>query len=360
MATPLPETIAQTIEDFLSIAGARSANTEHVYRTALDHFRVFLADVAGIPDTSPTTLLTPDLARRFAVWLGRVYRQEDGQVLGERSRALYLIPLGRFYRHLVAARLADIDMADYVNLRDDLAGMASAQPGPIEKKLPADEMIAALIEAARQAPRLPDLKADGSNANQRRRLLHAWRRNLALVLALSSSGMRAGEVVALRRGDLEYELHGAWVQGKGGKERFARFSDEAWAAIITYLHERDDGDPAKTSGAGGEAPQVTLPVFTRHDKGGDRAHKPLTIKTVERAIGEMAERAGIAERFNLTPHSLRHYFATRFLRETGDLALTQDALGHADPRTTRVYAKTTREDLVEAHRRIFDRKRGGQ
>jgi integrase len=68
----------------------------------------------------------------------------------------------------------------------------------------------------------------------------------------------------------------------------------------------------------------------------------------------LAKEVGVLERFNLTPHSFRHYFATRFLRHTSDLALTQDALGHANPGTTRVYAKTSKTQHIQAHQSLFD------
>jgi site-specific recombinase XerD len=74
---------------------------------------------------------------------------------------------------------------------------------------------------------------------------------------------------------------------------------------------------------------------------------------VQSTFVDLASQAGILERFHLTPHTLRHYFATEFLSETGDLALTQYALGHASPATTRIYAKTKREDYRRAHRQIF-------
>ncbi|MCG3211820.1 MAG: Tyrosine recombinase XerC [Anaerolineae bacterium] len=74
---------------------------------------------------------------------------------------------------------------------------------------------------------------------------------------------------------------------------------------------------------------------------------------MRRLFFELATQAGISDKFQLTPHTLRHFFATTFLRETGDLALTQDALGHADPRTTRIYASTDVAHLVDAHKRLF-------
>jgi integrase len=71
-------------------------------------------------------------------------------------------------------------------------------------------------------------------------------------------------------------------------------------------------------------------------------------------ITDLANDAGVLERFNLTPHSFRHWFATRFLRHTRNLALTQDVMGHASPQTTRIYAKTTKEDHIAAHESLFD------
>ncbi|HIQ04557.1 MAG TPA: site-specific integrase [Anaerolineae bacterium] len=59
----------------------------------------------------------------------------------------------------------------------------------------------------------------------------------------------------------------------------------------------------------------------------------------------------------MTPHSLRHFFATEFLSQTGDLALTQYALGHASPATTRIYAQTKREDYRRVHRHVFGSRR---
>ena len=80
---------------------------------------------------------------------------------------------------------------------------------------------------------------------------------------------------------------------------------------------------------------------------------PLTTRGVQQIFMQLSVRAGIIEKFQLTPHTLRHFFATEFLSETGDLALTQYALGHASPTTTRIYAQTKREDYRRAHREVF-------
>jgi site-specific recombinase XerD len=334
--------IAGSIEAFLRLAGARSEHTARTYRAALGHFLAFLATQEITPDCAVADL-TLDHARDFAAWLCQ-YRDEHDQPLRENSLALYLIALGRFLRYLIVGkRLPAVDMADYEALRDDLRTVASRQAEPLEKRLPEQAIVDALVEEARRPPTLSDEMPEG----RRRRLTLAWRRDLAIVLALQSSGMRVGELVALRRGDLEHAKHGAYVAGKGKKKRFVRFSGETWAALTAYLRERSDGE----AGAG----LASYPLFCRHDRRAGDRRLAMTTRSVRRIVEGLADRAGIAERFHMTPHKLRHYFATRFLRETGDLALTQDALGHSSPATTRVYAQTSQGALIAAHKKIFDR-----
>jgi integrase len=116
----------------------------------------------------------------------------------------------------------------------------------------------------------------------------------------------------------------------------------------SYLTGRQDGETGQPLGE--------MPVFCRHDKGAGDKRRALTTRSVERSIHLLAIRAGIIERFHMTPHKLRHFFATKLLRETGDLAMTQEFLGHASPVTTRVYAQPSKGDMLKAHRRAFRRK----
>jgi site-specific recombinase XerD len=136
---------------------------------------------------------------------------------------------------------------------------------------------------------------------------------------------------------------------KGKKEREVLFSEDAWAALQTYLLARQDSVQARSL--------ASLPVFSRHDRGAGARILHLSTDTVEQIFVDLSGRAGILERFHLTPHTLRHFFATEFLSETGDLALTQYALGHSSPNTTRIYAQTKREDYRLAHQHVFGRRR---
>jgi site-specific recombinase XerD len=235
--------------------------------------------------------------------------------------------------------------SDYAALNAEMSKETRFKAPPIEKRLPPDETMQAILEAVAAPP--DALNREDLSASQRHRLNLIWLRNKALVLCLYSTGMRVGELVGLRRNDLDYADHGAWVHGKGDKTRFVRFSKQAWGALMTYLEARQD---QAVSGVLSDKP-----LLCRHDRAaGDRRRLPLSTLSVERIITRLATQAGVLERFNLTPHSFRHYFATQFLGHTGDLALTQDALGHADPSTTRIYAKTSKAQHIRAHQSLFD------
>ena len=183
-----------------------------------------------------------------------------------------------------------------------------------------------------------------SGSRSRQKLIRL--RNIAIIEALLSSGMPVSELVRLERGNLLYNVRGVSVKyAKGKKEREVLFSDSAWKAIQIYLRARQDRPQPRAL--------ADLPVFSRHDRRAGSRVLPLSTRSVQNILFELAARAGILERFHLTPHSLRHFFATEFLSETGTLAPTQYALGHASPNTTRIYAQTKREDYRRAHRKVF-------
>jgi site-specific recombinase XerD len=98
-----------------------------------------------------------------------------------------------------------------------------------------------------------------------------------------------------------------------------------------------------------------LPVFARHDKKAGSKVLPLSTQSVQNTIRRLAERAGLGAK-GITPHALRHYFATRIYQTTHDLAVTQTALGHASPNTTRIYAKLEDNAVRNAHRDAFEPK----
>ena len=346
--TSQPTTIQREVQRFLDQRGARSLHTARTYRTGLAHFEHYLAQ-RGISTGESPALLTRGVALDFIPWLAQLRFTPDSslpeQPLSMRSRQLYVRAVSGLYRQLALEGTISLSYGDYAALNAEMNKQTRFRMPPIEKRLPSDEVIHAVLEAVRQRPTA--LRRDDLLERQQQRLSLIWLRDQAIVSSLYSTGMRVGELVNLRRKDLDHRDQGAWVHGKGGRTRFVRFSSGAWHELMAYLEVRRD------SALGGSP--TDKPLFCRHDRAaGDRRRLPLSTYSVERIIARLARDSGVLERFDLTPHSFRHYFATRFLGHTGDLALTQDVLGHADPGTTRIYAKTTKAQHIRAHQQLFD------
>jgi len=139
-------------------------------------------------------------------------------------------------------------------------------------------------------------------------------RNKAIMELLVSSGMRIGELHRLNRKDLDMNNRQIRVLGKGGKERLVFFGQIAKYCLIHYFNSRTDDNPA---------------LFV--NRYGDR----LSIRSIEMQIKSAAEKAGINEK--VTPHMLRHTFASGMYEQGADIDFIARLLGHARVDTTRRY-----------------------
>lgn len=343
-------TISEAIERYLSyVKASQSLGTARSYATGLRHFQRYLAANALPAETTDLLALDLPTATGFVTWLYDylLTKVAGGQPekISEATKATYFAAVSRFFEYLIIeAQLLPMSTQEYDTLRKALTRAAKIRRRSElpPDKLPSREIVAALLAEARKPLDLPE---DTPPGEARRKEL-ARLRNIAIVEALVSSGMRVGELVRLERGHLLYAINGAAVKyAKGKKEREVLFSDRAWNAIQAYLKARQDGAQMRRL--------ADLPVFARHDRRAGSKVLPLSTRSVQNTLLELAASAGILERFHLTPHTLRHFFATEFLSQTGDLALTQYALGHSSPTTTRIYAQTKREDYRRAHRDVF-------
>lgn len=330
-------TISEAIEAFLKVAGKDSNKTRLSYETGLNHFLSFLDEVGVSPTHDVSRLVLSD-ARDFAGWLSSYRNPQTGHSLSTDTRSLYILIVSLFYRRLILDKYVGETWLDYVNYRAALGLKKSVKP--LEKKLPPDELIKAMLETTNLEPQINNELSPGDQ--ERQRLI--WLRNRAIIHVLYSSGMRVGELVNLRRGDLRPMKQGMWVVGKGDKTRFVMITKEAWQVLHIYLDTRDK---SKTGNA------TDLPLFAQHSRQAGDKVLSLSTRSIERIVTNIAEQTGLSEEFGMHPHAFRHYFATRFIRKTGDLALTQDALGHADPSTTRIYAQPSEEAYIKAHKETF-------
>ena len=326
---------------FLRTAGGgQSKHTSTTYQNGLLYLHAYLTETQNWNDETAIATLTPEMFQEFPAWLlEQTYQRSERAAptpLAESTRSLYILAATRFLRFLVLRKqVPHFDYAEYDRIKEELAQATNVKEKPLAQKIPTVEIVQALIEAA-ETP--PVIKKEAKPAH-RRRLMLVWRRNLAIIHALRSSGMRVGEITTLTRSNLDHERQGAWVTGKGRKTRFVAFDDAAWEAINRYLTERHD-----------EALMMQLaqhPLFCRHDRSARIDMRlPLSPRTVQNIFKQLSEQANISQRFNLSPHSLRHYFANGLLQHSGNLALVQEALGHNDPKTTRGYTKINVDEIA--------------
>ena len=164
-----------------------------------------------------------------------------------------------------------------------------------------------------------------------------WRDKALLEFAYAS-GVRVGELVSVKVRDVDLQEGLALVFGKGSRERIVPLGRAALQALIVYLRE-------------------IRPVLARNRGEGavflNARGTPLTRMGVWKILRRHVERAGIRKR--VTPHTLRHSFATHLLEGGADLASVQEMLGHADIATTQIYTHVEREYLRAVPRRFHPR-----
>ncbi len=325
--------ISEAIQNYLDqLAVGKQPFTVRAYAVALRRFSHFLADKQSVsPDMSAKTI-TVDHAIEFAKSL---------QKLSPATIRNYLAALSEFYRYAFANRLILVDAADHQRLFTSLKQM---RPRSFSlPHVPPDDVMEALLRTAASEEHAGERKQNAGDLD-RTRLRRL--RDFALLHALKSSGMRLGEVLSLRRGDLDYRNKSAIVTGKGRKQRVVYFDVMAWNAIQEYLQARQDGSHVRAIGQ--------LPVFARHDRRSGKNLLPMTRQRAEQIFKNLADRSQIDPR--PTPHWFRHWFATQVLEQTQDLAALQDMLGHESPVTTRIYAKVSTKRLRAVHDATFGKK----
>jgi len=297
--------------DYLEIEKNRSRLTRRNYEHYLKRFASF-AKVSRIED------ITLDLVRRYRLHLNR-FTDRRSRPLKKSTQQYHVIALRNFLKYL-SRRNFDVLPADQIEL--------GKVPGR-EIDLIAPEDLKRLIEA----PSGDSLRA---------------RRDRAILETLFSTGLRVSELCALNR-DLAAIKRGEFsVRGKGDRVRVVFFSDSCRQSLLEYLKMRPDTDEALFGQIGRNYQK------TRQRRSSLR----ITPRTVQRIIKYYAAKAGIAKK--VTPHMMRHAFATDMLRNGADLRSVQALLGHASVSTTQIYTHLTDKALKEIHRAFHSGNRRAQ
>ncbi|MDT7947166.1 MAG: tyrosine-type recombinase/integrase [Thermoflexus sp.] len=261
----------------------------------------------------------------------------------ERTRERYAAALSEFadwYRQTFGES-PDPELLTEVEVRDYISHLQTARrlsPSSIHIRLAALRgLTRGLGRTLRvKGPRLQRPPVQALSARDLGRLLKAaegedWihKRNVAILSLMARAGLRVGEVVALELDDVELGARSGWARvrrGKGNKARRVPLNSDVRQALRDYLAVRPD------------APTQALFV--------SRAGGPMTARDVQRLVAELARRAGIPGR--VTPHVLRHTFATRAMEKGVDVATVAALLGHGSIATTSRYLHPSEARMAEA------------
>jgi integrase/recombinase XerC len=300
-------TMKAWIETFVQSLAAERGFSDHTcraYRTDLEQFCDYLCEVTETK-AGPDIHAVDDLVIRS--YLGFLHKKCEKTTIARKLSALR-----SFFRFLVKKGTIGRNPAETV--------LAPKRGRPVPSYLSVDETFRLL---------------DGLKSKSVLAL-----RDRAILELLYSAGLRVGELVAMDVKDVDFEKGCVRVVGKGNKERLPPVGEKALASIRDYLEKRN---PEKRV-----SEMAKEPLFL--NKLGGR----LSGRSVGRVLDRVTRRLGLMR--PVTPHGLRHTFATHMLDAGADLRMVQELLGHASLTSTQRYTHVTIDRLAEVYDRTHPRK----
>lgn len=301
--------------EYCEIEKGHSELTIRNYEHYLRRFYDFLAEKRTRKVTPQS--ITLDKIRSYRLYLNRL-EGKDGENLKKLTQNYHLIAIRAFLKYL-----AKRDISSLAPEKIELADATRKQVSFLDSK-----EIELLLAAPRKFGRKPEVMA----------------RDEAILETLYSTGLRVSELCKLNRNQINLERGEFVVRGKGGKDRLVFLSGSAKSALAFYLKQRKDN---------------LLPLFIHYGGPKEESEKGefmrLTPRSVQRLIERYAKLSGIAKK--VTPHVLRHSFATDLLINGADLRSVQEMLGHSSITTTQMYTHITNQQLREVHRAFHAKRR---
>lgn len=302
------EELKREFLEYLEIEKGRSLKT-------IENYDRYLSRFIDYTEIKKPQNITDEIVRKFRLWLNR---QESGSLsdgtkdtLKKKTQNYYLIALRAFLKFL---RKRDIE-----SLSPERIELAKVSERGLDLISSED------LEKLLSAPNDTDVKS---------------LRDKAILELFFSTGLRVSELCSLNN-DLDLSRDEFSVRGKGEKIRVVFLSSTAKNAIKRYLDKRNDMDDA---------------MFVQFGKNASRAKSlRLTPRSIERIVKFYSIKAGISKK--VTPHVIRHSFATDLLQNGADLRSVQALLGHANIATTQIYTHITDKHLRDIHKTFHGRKR---
>jgi site-specific recombinase XerD len=295
--------------EYLEIEKGRAIRTVENY----EHYLTVFFNFAKIKHPND---ITDTSVREFRLWLNRQStgnNRQTGDTVSKKTQNYYMIALRVFLKYLTKRGI---------------------------KSMPRDQ-----IELAKTPERTLDL----ISPDELSRLLNSPSgtslkdlRDKAILELLFSTGLRVSELCSLTN-DFDFKRDEISIRGKGGKVRVVFISDEAKNAVKKYLDARKDMNDALFV-------QIDSP---KSDLGEKSSNSALTRRSIERIVKQHAIKAGITKK--VTPHVIRHSFATDLLNNGADIRSVQVMLGHSNISTTQIYTHVTDKQLREIHKKFHNK-----
>lgn len=305
--------VQELIQDFvesLEVEKGRSKKTAENYERYLLRFLEMAGEISGKDYDLEPGDITQELLRKFRLKLNRL-EDEHGEGLQAITQAYHLVALRGFLKYLAQR------------------GIESLEPSLVELPHVVRKQVTFL-----QYDEVERLLAEIDTE------METGLRDRAIIELLFSGGLRVSELVKLNRDSINLSRREFIVRGKGNKDRPIFISEAAADWVERYLEKRTD---------------TLAPLFLNNsrnlqpvDTSGD--YRRLTTRSVERIVQKYAKLAGITK--HVSPHTLRHSFATDLLMNGADLRSVQAMLGHSDISTTQIYTHVTDPHLKEVHEKF--------
>ena len=288
--------------EHLEVEGGRSSKTAENYTLYLERFVEF-------SDNTDVVKITSEMIRKYRLWLNR-YKNDHEDELAIITQSYHLIALRGFLT--------------YLSKRD----IVSLSPKKIELPKVARRQVTFLHYD--EVVRLLDIIPLDTDTGLRDR---------AIIELLFSSGLRVSELVNLNRDHVNTTRREFMVRGKGQKDRPVFIGEPTAARVTDYLAVRIDNLP---------------PLFLSYSRNNTATmtgdYRRLTARSIQRVVTKYAKLAGITK--HVSPHTMRHSFATDLLMNGADIRSVQSMLGHSSISTTQVYTHVTDSHLREVYEKF--------
>ncbi len=328
MALDLEQLKRQFLE-YVEIEKGRALKTVENYN---HYLTVFLEQTKAKKPSD----INDNVVREFRLWLNRQVtgnNRKTGETMSRKTQNYYLIAVRAFLKYLARQEIK--------SMPSERIELAKTPERSLD--LITDAELKRLLKAPETFTEREKIKK-GESAEENNRVTETKiLRDKAIMELLFSTGLRVSELCALTR-DIDLTTDELSVIGKGRKVRVVFISDYAKKVLKEYLAKRKDMDDSLFA-------QVSHNGKTQEKQGKSLG---LTRRSVERIVKYYSTKAGISKR--VTPHTIRHCFATDLLSNGADLRSVQALLGHANIGTTQIYTHVTDKHLRDIHRKFHNRK----